>query len=45
VDGLFWVEVWGKSLSEWRHCLNHLGGIVGVIFELRTRWASNIETK
>jgi hypothetical protein len=43
--GWFWVETWGRPSSGWRHWLVHRDGIVKVIFELRTHWAPNIETK
>jgi hypothetical protein len=48
VDGRqiwFLLEVWLEPLSGWRHWPSRQGGIVGVVFELRTRWASNVGTK
>jgi hypothetical protein len=40
-----WLEVWGKPSSRWRRWPIHLGGIVRVVFRLRTRWAPNVGTK
>jgi hypothetical protein len=33
----------GGASSECKRWLNLLGGIVRVIFELRTRWAPNVQ--
>jgi hypothetical protein len=41
----FGVEVWGKSSSRCKRCLNHLGGIVEVIFKLKTRWVPDVGTQ
>jgi hypothetical protein len=44
VGGWFWVEVWGQASSpdHNRHWLILQGGIVRVVFDLRTWWAPNI---
>jgi hypothetical protein len=41
-----WVEVWGKASSPGvrRRWLTLLGDIFRVVFELGTRWASNVGT-
>jgi hypothetical protein len=35
----------GGASSGCKHWLDLLCGIVGVVFELATRWASNVEIK
>jgi hypothetical protein len=37
------VDSCGGSSSGCRRWLNLLGGIIGVVFELRPRWAPNVE--
>jgi hypothetical protein len=46
MGGRFWVVVWARASfpSCERRWLTHLGGIVGVVFELRTRWMLNVGT-
>jgi hypothetical protein len=46
MGGWFWVEVWGKALSpsHERRWLILLGGIISVVFELRTCWVPNVGT-
>jgi hypothetical protein len=41
----FWVEVWGKPSSGWRRWLFRLGGIIGVVLGIITRWAPNVGIK
>jgi hypothetical protein len=43
--GRFWGEVSSKPSSGWRCWLTRLGGIIRVVFELRTRWAPNVGIK
>jgi hypothetical protein len=38
-------EAWGKNSSRCRHWLTLLGGIVRVVFGLRTRLVSNVGIK
>jgi hypothetical protein len=45
MGGWFWAEVWGRPLSRWRCWLTRLGGIIRVVFELRTWWPLNVGTK
>jgi hypothetical protein len=50
--GRFWVDVWwrdgllvdsyGGPSSGCKHWLILLGGIIRVVFELTTQWASNV---
>jgi hypothetical protein len=43
--GRFWLEDWSEPSSRCRRWLTLLGGILRVVFELRTRWAPNIGIK
>jgi hypothetical protein len=36
------MEAWGRPSSGLSRWLNHLGGIVRVIFGLKTRWTPNV---
>jgi hypothetical protein len=42
VVGGFWLEVSSGASSRWRRWLIRRGGIVRVVFELRTRWTPNV---
>jgi hypothetical protein len=43
--GWFWLEFWGKPSSGCRRWLTLLGGIIRVVFGLRTRWWPNVGIK
>jgi hypothetical protein len=40
----FWSEAWRKPSSGWSLWLNSHGGIVRVVFGLKTWWVPNVST-